>query len=92
MDADRGEEDGQHDCPAVAGGRTTGIAGWVAQHTALSGCHRASPLRRRRQPLVLEDQLVLRQGFRQARAAARDDDEEDNDDDDNDDHVGTKEQ
>ena len=41
---------------------------------------------------MLEDQLVLRQGFRQARAAARDDDEEDNDDDDNNDHVGTKEQ
>jgi len=59
----RAEEDGRRDCPAAAGGPTTRITGWVAQRTASSGCHRASPLREQRWPLVLEDQLVLRHGF-----------------------------
>jgi hypothetical protein len=47
----------------VVGGRSARITGWVVQHTASSGRHRAWQLRRRRRPLALEDQLVLRHGF-----------------------------
>ncbi len=62
-DANRGEEDGRRNCPAVAKGRTTCIAGWAARRRALSGRHSASPSRRRRRPLALEDQQVLCHGF-----------------------------
>ena len=49
--------------PGGRGGCTTRIAGWAARRTASSGCHRALPPRRRRWPLALGDQLVLRHGF-----------------------------
>jgi hypothetical protein len=45
------------------GGPSACITGWAARCKVLSGCHRASPPRRRRRPLALEDQLVLRHGF-----------------------------
>ena len=62
-DSDCGEEDGRRDCLAAAGGRSACITGWAERRTALSGRHRASLPRRRRRPLALEDQLILRHGF-----------------------------
>ena len=59
----RAEEGGRRNCPAAAGERTTHIAGWAAQRTALSGHHWASTPRQQGRPLALEDQLVLHHGF-----------------------------